>query len=78
MKQLRNVWFLMVKDLKLFVSDRAALFFSILFPFLFIVLFNFILAGVGGQDERLVINFATREPPSDMSNQIIEIGRAHV
>ena len=71
MTQLRNVWFLMVKDLKLFVSDRAALFFSILFPFLFIVLFNFILAGVGGQDERLVINFATREPPSGMSNQII-------
>lgn len=71
MKQLRNIWLLMVKDLKIFVSDRAALFFSILFPFMFVILFNFILAGVGSQDQRLVINLATREPQSGMSWQII-------
>jgi len=71
MKQLRNVWLLMVKDLKIFASDRAALFFSILFPFMFVILFNFILAGVGSQDQRLVINLATREPQSGMSWQII-------
>ena len=71
MKQLRNVWLLAGKDLKIFASDRAALLFSILFPFMFVILFNFILAGVGSQDQRLVINLATREPQSGMSWQII-------
>jgi ABC-2 type transport system permease protein len=71
MKHLRNMWFLMVKDLKIFASDRAALIFSILFPFFFIVLFNFVMTGIGGQDSRLVINLATNEPASGISNQII-------
>jgi ABC-2 type transport system permease protein len=71
MKQMRNVWFLTVKDLKVFVSDRGALFFSILFPFLFIVLFNFVMAGVGGEDSRLQINLVTHEPATGISNQII-------
>ena len=71
MKQLRNMWFLMVKDLKIFASDRAALIFSILFPFFFIVLFNFVMTGIGGQDIRLVINLATNEPATGISNQII-------
>ena len=46
MKQLRNMWFLMVKDLKIFAADRAALIFAILFPFFFIVLFNFVMNGM--------------------------------
>ena len=71
MKHLRNVWFLMVKDLKIFASDRAALIFSILFPFFFIVLFNFVMTGTNGQDTRLVINLATNEPAGGISNQII-------
>jgi ABC-2 type transport system permease protein len=71
MKQLRNIWFLMVKDLKIFTADRAAFFFSILFPFLFIILFNFVMKGVGSEDSRLHLNLATREPPTGISYQII-------
>ena len=71
MKQLRNIWFLTVKDLKIFVSDRAALIFSIIFPFLFVVLFNFIWKGVGSEDSRLQLNLATLEPPAGLSYQII-------
>ena len=71
MKQLRNMWFLMLKDLKIFAADRAALIFSILFPFFFIVLFNFVMTGVNGQDQRLVINLATNEPAGGLSSQII-------
>lgn len=71
MKQLKNIWFLTVKDLKVFTADRGALFFSILFPFLFIVLFNFVMAGVGSEDSRLQIRLVTREPAFGISNQII-------
>jgi ABC-2 type transport system permease protein len=71
MKQLRNIWFLMVKDLQIFTADRGALFFSILFPFLFIFLFNFTMKGVMGEDQRLEINLATREPAGGISYQII-------
>lgn len=71
MKQLKNIWFLTVKDLKVFTADRGALFFSILFPFLFIVLFNFVMAGVGSEDSRLQIRLVTREPSFGISNQII-------
>jgi ABC-2 type transport system permease protein len=71
MKQLRNMWFLMVKDLKLFTSDRAALFFAIIFPILFVVLFNYVMSGVMGEDKRLVINLATQEPSGGLSYQII-------
>ena len=63
MKQLRNMWLLMVKDLKIFAADRTALIFAILFPFFFIVLFNFVMGGVGGSDQRLVINL----PKADIS-----------
>jgi ABC-2 type transport system permease protein len=71
MKQLKNIWFLTVKDLKIFTSDRAALFFSILFPFLFVVLFNFVMKGVGSEDSRLQLNLATLEPSTGISYQII-------
>ena len=71
MKQLRNIWYLMLKDLKIFAADRAALIFALLFPFFFIVLFNFVMTGTNGGDQRLVINLATNEPASGMSTQII-------
>ena len=71
MKQLKNIWYLTVKDLKVFTADRGALFFSILFPFLFIVLFNFVMAGVGSEDSRLQIRLVTREPAFGISNQIV-------
>jgi ABC-2 type transport system permease protein len=61
----------MVKDLKIFAADRTALIFAILFPFFFIVLFNFVMTGVGGSDSRLVINLATREPAGTLSYQML-------
>ena len=65
------MWFLMVKDLKIFAADRTALIFAILFPFFFIVLFNFVMKGVNSQDQRLVINLATQEPAGGISTQLI-------
>jgi len=71
MTQLRNIWFLALKDLKIFVTDRMALGFGILFPFLFIVLFNFLMADIGSEDERLVLHLVTQEAESGISYQII-------
>jgi ABC-type Na+ efflux pump permease subunit len=71
MKQLGNVWVIMVKDLKVFATDRLALFFFILFPFVFIVIFNFIMAGVGSEDTRLSLHLVTQEAQGGMSYQII-------
>jgi ABC-2 type transport system permease protein len=70
MQQLRHIWFIALKDLKLFVTDRQALFFFIVFPFLFIILFNFLLGGTGGEDERLELHLVTREAEG-ISHQII-------
>ena len=39
--------------MQIFAKDRLALIFGILFPFLFVVLFSFILSDVGSEDERL-------------------------
>ena len=71
MKHLSHIWFIALKDLKIFSRDRMALAFFILFPFLFIVLFNFLLADVAGEDERLVLHMATREAEGSLSHQII-------
>jgi ABC-2 type transport system permease protein len=71
MKQLANIWFIMVKDLKVFATDRLALFFFLLFPFIFVVIFNFIMGDVGSEDERLTLHLVTQEPPSGLSYQII-------
>jgi ABC-2 type transport system permease protein len=72
MTQLGRVWFIMLKDLKIFFRDRVALFFFILFPFMFIVIFNFVLSDVGGGDERLVLHVATQEAEGGLSYQVIE------
>jgi ABC-2 type transport system permease protein len=71
MKQLKHIWFITVKDLKLFLTDRLALFFFILFPFLFVIVFNFMLQGIGSQDPRLEMHLVTQEAAGGLSYQII-------
>jgi len=71
-KNFRYIWFIAVKDLKLFVTDRMALFFFILFPFLFVALFSFILSDVGSEDERLELHLVTQEDRGGLSHRIAE------
>ncbi len=47
------------KELKVFVTDKLALFFFIVFPFFFIILFR--MMSWGGADRRLVLHLATEE-----------------
>ncbi|MGB2884222.1 MAG: ABC transporter permease [Dehalococcoidia bacterium] len=71
MRSLSHIWFIMLKDLKLFSRDRMALVFFILFPLMFVVLFNFLLADVSSEDERLELHVATQEADGGLSHQII-------
>jgi ABC-2 type transport system permease protein len=71
MKILSHIWLITVKDLKLFVTDRMALLFFILFPFLFVALFSFILSDVGSGDERLELHIVIQEDSNGLSHQII-------
>jgi ABC-2 type transport system permease protein len=71
MKTLKNIWFYAIKDLKIFISDRTSLFFSIIFPIMFITLFTFIFKGMGGEDTRLTLHLATQEGSEGLSTQII-------
>jgi len=71
MKHLEHVWFIALKDLKIFTKDRASVFFFVIFPFLFIILFSFLLSGVGSEDERLELHMVTREAAGGLSYQII-------
>ncbi len=70
MQRLKHIWFIALKDLKLFATDRGALFFFIIFPFLFIALFSFMNIGVT-EDTRLELNVVTREAEGGLSYQII-------
>jgi ABC-2 type transport system permease protein len=70
MKQLKQIWYIAMKDLKIFSRDRASLFFFLIFPFLFIILFSFLLQGTGGEDNRIGLHLATREA-GGLSHQII-------
>ncbi|MFC1914830.1 ABC transporter permease [Chloroflexota bacterium] len=72
MNNFRQAWFIARKDLKLFATDRSALFFFILFPFLFVALFNVILSDAGGEDERMELHLVTQEDRGDLSYQIAE------
>jgi ABC-2 type transport system permease protein len=65
--QPRLVWFIALKDLKLFSRDLLALFFFVLFPFMFIVLFNIIWSGLdaGAEDDRLVFHLVTLEEETE-------------
>ncbi len=71
MKHLQHVWLIALKDLKIFTRDRAAVFFFIIFPFIFIFLFNSVMQGVGSEDERLELHLVTLEAPGGLSHQII-------
>ena len=71
MQRLQQAWLIAVKDLKIFVSDRGALFFFIIFPIMFIVLFNFVMKGIGGGDQRLELHLVTLEPAGGLSYQIL-------
>jgi hypothetical protein len=61
MKNMRHVWFIAMNGLRLFVTDRLAMGMFILFPFLFIIMFNIMLSNVGGEDSRLQLHLATQE-----------------
>jgi ABC-2 type transport system permease protein len=71
MKQLTHIWLIALKDLKIFTKDRASVFFFVIFPFMFVVLFNFLLSDVGSEDERLELHLATQEAAGGLSHQII-------
>ena len=71
MKQMKRAWFIALKDLRLFATDRLALLFGLLFPFFFATAFYFVMQGVGGGDERLELHLVTREAQG-MSSQIIQ------
>ncbi len=71
MKHLTHIWYIALKDLKIFARDRQSVFFFIVFPFLFIILFNFLLGGVGSEDERLELHLVTGEAAGALSHQII-------
>jgi len=70
MQSLRHVWFIAMKDLRLFVTDRMALASFILFPFLFVALFNIVLGDVGSEDQRLELHIVTQEDSDGLSHQI--------
>ena len=71
MKNLKHVWIIALKDLRIFVSDRASVWAYIAFPFMFIALFNFLLAGSWGTDQRLELHIVTQEAQGGISYQII-------
>src|SRR4030067_955373 len=72
MKTLRDIWFIAMNSLRMFATDRRALFFSIAFPFMFIALFNFLMSGVTQQDKRLELHLVTMEKSGGLSRSIIE------
>src|SRR5512136_916816 len=61
MGNLRHIWFIALNDVRWFITDRLAVGMFILFPFLFIVMFNLLLANVGSVDNRLELHLATQE-----------------
>ncbi|MFW6126263.1 MAG: ABC transporter permease, partial [Chloroflexota bacterium] len=71
MKSVAHMWFIMLKDLKMFSRDRMALFFFILFPFIFVIVFNFLLGDVSGGDEKIALNATTRETQEDSISHTI-------
>jgi ABC-2 type transport system permease protein len=71
MKQIERMWLIALKDLKIFLKDRGTVFFFLIFPLLFIFLFNFVMKGIGGEDQRLELHLATLEAAGGLSYQII-------
>ncbi len=71
MRQLKHIWFIALKDLRLFATDRGALIFFILFPFFFITLFTFMNIGAT-EDTRLQLHIVSQEAEGGLSYQIID------
>lgn len=71
MKTLKHIWFIALKDLRLFATDRGALIFFILFPFFFITLFTFMNIGAT-EDTRLELHMVSQEAEEGLSYQIID------
>ena len=67
----RQALLIAAKDTKLFLKDRFALAFALLFPLLFIVGFSLALGDVGPEDEQLQLTVATGEEQG-ISRQIID------
>ena len=72
MKSLKHIWYIALKDMRLFVTDRLALLFFLAFPFLFITLFSFILFSSESEDNRLYLHLVSLEDQGGMSRLIIE------
>jgi ABC-2 type transport system permease protein len=70
MKQLSHIWLIAMKDLKIFTRDRAAVFFFIIFPFMFVLLFYYLNVGAA-EDVRLELHVVTQEAEGGLSHQII-------
>lgn len=72
MKFWRDMLLLAAKDLKIFLNDRGALFFALLFPFVFVLLFSLVLGDVmGGADRVLTVYVATAEAGEDSLSRLI-------
>ncbi len=69
--QPRRIWFIALNNLRLFVTDRLAMAMFVLFPFLFIIMFNLLLSGIGSEDPRLELHLVTLET-NGISQQIIQ------
>lgn len=64
---------LAVKDLKVYGNDRSALLFSLVFPFLFVIIFSAIMGNPTGGDQIMTVYVATAETEADsISRQIID------
>lgn len=64
--KLRHIWFIALKDLRLFATDRGALILFILFPFLFIVMFTLLNLGVT-EDTKLQLHIVSEEIETEES-----------
>ena len=72
MTTLRHIWFIALKDLRIFSKDRRAVVFAILFPFMFVALFNVAMSGVDSEDERFELHIVTQEDREGRSHFILE------
>lgn len=68
---LRQGFLIAAKDTRIFVRDRFAVAFALLFPFLFIIGFSVALGDIGPEDEQLLLTVSTREA-SGISREIVD------
>ena len=68
---LRQSLLISIKDIRIFIRDRFALGFALLFPIIFVIGFSFGLAGVGPSNDRVEFTIVTLEEDSGISHQII-------